>query len=353
MAPGPDEPTDEYLVNPGFELSLTADETDSATIRGSVAGGATLHKIGPLILSTVMAATEPSSTHALIRRVASRGNWSASTVAQTVERLKRESVLIARDTDAFDHSYRWVAEGWIESLHYHLAAPGSVVKPPRPDDQFGGEETVTPEVSLDTYELPDPVTLPDRPLSTTLRERETCREFSGNQLDSTAIATVLGHAQVTLDNGGAVHAASSSPGGCYSTYVVVVRSRDVSRGVYEYRPGKHRLTPVQQLSAAPTEIDDRVQRALISQAYARGCSFLLVVTVDYDHLRERFTSSQHLRSGFVGLSMYAHRYLLTATACDLATFQTGAYHDARLADLLGLEGFDEQPGFVLAFGREQ
>lgn len=357
-----------YQLHPGFEFRTVPNPSagDSDFV-GTVPGHDDVVRVtDPATLLTIEEGLNPVSRDELIERVAERTGSRPSTVAERVDRLIAASVLIPAESDRTARLHEWVENGWLESLHYHLrtrtgydgddavasetndreASEPHESAASEPPERDRSDESSRPDVRS----LPDPDPLPDLPLRTVLLERETCRNFDGERLSASSVANVLGHGSVTVPEGGNVVEASAPDADCFDAYVVSIRTPGLDRGIYRYDSQAHRLEVVERRPESPEALDQRVEDLLISQPYARGAAFLLVVTANYGAIRSRFDGPRDLRSAYAALSMRAHRFLLAATAFDVATFQTGAYHETEFKEFLSLDHFDVHPEFTLAFG---
>lgn len=172
-------------------------------------------------------------------------------------------------------------------------------------------------------ELPDPQLDGSTPLVEAIVERSSVRRFDRRPLTDDELGQLLWAAQGELTEGGRT---VPSAGALYPLELYVV-SGD---GVGHYRPDLHELAVVDD-----RDLRDEVYAAALEQrAFATAPSVVVVtgvnarMAVKYGDRAERYVL---IEAGHAGQNL-----LLQATAIDLAAVPTGAFQDARIAELLGL-----------------
>jgi SagB-type dehydrogenase family enzyme len=188
---------------------------------------------------------------------------------------------------------------------------------------------------------------PAQPLTITLQqaiqERHSVREFGPEAISQEDVAQILWAAQGLTDGG---HRAAPSAGALYplEIYLVAGRVKDLSAGVYHYRPStlaECKLTQVQE-----GEVLKKLSDAALGQGCVRDCAACLVITaevsrtsVKYGNRAERYVA---MECGHV-----AQNVLLTATGLHLGGVPAGAFDDAAVKKLLGIP---EAPYYLLPIG---
>jgi SagB-type dehydrogenase family enzyme len=200
-------------------------------------------------------------------------------------------------------------------------------------------------------ELPEP-SLPERPLAGLLRERQSCRSFSGSALPLVALSSLL-HAgygitgRAALGGGEFLDRTVPSGGGLYplELYVLAQHVEGLAGGVHHYVPLGHRLETV---------VDARLPQHLtaelfLGQPYLMRAGAILVVTAwlarslwKYEDRGYRYML---LEAGHVGQNV-----LLAATALGLGALPLGGFFDDDLARLLRLGREQEIPLYACALG---
>jgi SagB-type dehydrogenase family enzyme len=114
-------------------------------------------------------------------------------------------------------------------------------------------------------------------------------------------------------------------------YLVVGRVEDLPAGVYRYRPDTHDL---QRESAG--DVRRELADAAHEQEWVAAAPAVVVLAVVYERSTakygERGVRYAHMEVGHAAQNVY-----LEAAAQGLATVEVGAFHDERVAKVLGLK----------------
>ena len=201
--------------------------------------------------------------------------------------------------------------------------------------------------------LPAPA-LPHVPLADAIRARRSGRSFAATELALADLATLL-HAgygvthRSALPDGryGQPLRAVPSGGALYplELYVLAQRVEELDRGLWHYDPLRHvleRLPP-----RAPLESGNlSAYPELLEPAGA-----VVLVTAMFWRTRFKYALRGYrfalLEAGHVGQNL-----LLAAAALRLAAVPVGGVYDARVEQLLGVDGVDESLVYVLSVGRD-
>lgn len=180
-------------------------------------------------------------------------------------------------------------------------------------------------------------------LEKALSARRSVREFRAEGLDLAEVGQLLWAAQGVTGGG---HRTAPSAGALYplEAYVVAIRVDGLAAGVYRYEPVAHRLA-----RTAAWDRGSHLGRAAYGQDWLREAAAIVVLagverrtTVKYGHRGERYVS---MEAGHA-----AQNVLLQAVALGIGATPVGAFDDARVHQLLGLN-VAEQPLYLIPVGR--
>ena len=140
---------------------------------------------------------------------------------------------------------------------------------------------------------------------------------------------VLGQVAVkTSPSGGARHP--------IEVYVWALRVDGLARGVYHYRPDRHRLELVR-----PGATAGRVATLCGGQQWAGRCAALFVMTAVVPRVTWRYRFARAYRVLLLEAGHFGQTFCLVATWLGLAPFSTAALADAAIEADLGLDGARE------------
>ena len=129
-----------------------------------------------------------------------------------------------------------------------------------------------------------------------------------------------------------------SPGG------VVVTKEPLAPGSYKYDPYTHSLTLVRE-----GDLVDELYEAGLRQSWIKDAPVNLVFTAIYERTTDYYGSRGvryvHMEIGHAGQNVY-----LQATALGLGTVAIGAFHDERVAKIIGADP-SERPLYIMPVGR--
>lgn len=196
-------------------------------------------------------------------------------------------------------------------------------------------------------DLPPPRLETDTPLERLLRRRRSVREYTDtlSALTLAAAGQLLWAAQGVTDRKRDLRAAPSA-GACHplELYLVTGMVEGLPPGVYRYRAREHALRPT-------TEGDLRaaLSDAARCQRWVRDAAGALVLAAD-DRRSARRYGERGRRYVDMEVGAAMENVYLQATALGLATAAVGAFHDDRVAEVLGLPA-DQRPCMVMPVGR--
>jgi len=175
-----------------------------------------------------------------------------------------------------------------------------------------------------------------------LAARRSVRVYEETFLTLEEVAQLLWAAQgITSEWGGRT---APSAGATYplEIYVVVGGVEELEAGVYRYLPGEHSVRRVNE-----GDLRDKLSSAALGQEWVRTAPVSLVIAASYERTTrqygERGKRYVHMEVGHVGQNVY-----LQATSLGLGTVMVGAFDDAEVKELLGIE---EEPLAIMPVGR--
>ena len=194
---------------------------------------------------------------------------------------------------------------------------------------------------------------------TTLQNRKTCRNFSGQSMTLQDLSTLL-FASFGLIHGNlwsesnhsnlqiiGMRKSSPASGGLHAEeiYVAAYRVSDLAEGIYHYRTQDHKLTLI-----SPGDFEEKIISANYKQFYSRGLSCGFYLTSRLDKLWWKYKHSRALKPALLDLGHVSQTFLLTATALNLQTWITAAFEEKQVNDLLQLHNIKESPFIFLGAG---
>ncbi|WP_339450862.1 SagB family peptide dehydrogenase [Pseudomonas sp. EA_5y_Pfl2_R50] len=203
--------------------------------------------------------------------------------------------------------------------------------------------------------LPAPRALNGDNLDDALRQRKTCRSYTGEAITLEDVATLLylslGYLHErehddSVANG--LHARRSSPSGgglnACEGFVLAQNLRGLEPGIYAYHPDEHSLELINPLPELP------LGHVLGGQHFINNLPFGLFITARFDKLWWKYEHSRAYRMAFVEAGHLSQTFQLVATALGLGTWLTGAFADDQIEKLLKIAGSPEQPLFFVGCG---
>jgi len=182
-------------------------------------------------------------------------------------------------------------------------------------------------------------------LEKALSARRSVREFRAAMLSLADIGQLLWAAQGVARGG---HRTAPSAGALYplEAYLVASRVQGVAAGVYRYEPAAHRLIRV-----VAGDRSAELARAAYGQEWLGEAAAIMVLAAV-----EQRTTVKYGRRGARYVCMEAghaaQNVLLQAAALGIGATPVGAFDDARVHKVLGLDAA-EQPLYLLPVGRSR
>ncbi|MDP3716621.1 MAG: SagB/ThcOx family dehydrogenase [Acidobacteriota bacterium] len=218
----------------------------------------------------------------------------------------------------------------------------AVVEPPPPAcKKIAGSRT-----RLASKDLATPVTK-------TLHERRTWRNFGAGSLQREALEALLFHtwgvqAWGNVPGQSRVPLKTSPSGGArhsIEAYVAVLDVNGLEPGWYHYDAEAHELVGVRS-GCQPAEL----VHCLAGQNYFRGAAAAIVMCPVFARAMWRYPFSRVYRAVLIEAGHLGQSFCLLATEMGLAPFCTMAFREAEIESILGLDGVTECPIYVVGVG---
>lgn len=194
--------------------------------------------------------------------------------------------------------------------------------------------TGTPDIG-EEIALPEPRTDGSVSVEAAIATRRSHRQFGDGSLSLETVAQLLWAAQGITDPDTGFRAAPSAGATFPMEVILTVREGGVDElapGYYRYRPRAHALE-----CRSTDETQSRLRDAALDQAWVESAP-VTIVLAGVDERTERqygdrgSTRYVPMEAGHVGENVY-----LQAEALDLGTVAVGAFDDAAVSELLGLD----------------
>lgn len=186
-----------------------------------------------------------------------------------------------------------------------------------------------------------------------LLSRRSWRQFGRSPLAMNDLSALLGltwGVQHWVDVAPTVRFAlktAPSPGATHSieTYLVALRTADLDRGIYHYRPDEHTLEPVRK--GLPRAA---VTTFLGGQPWFSSCAALFVMTSMVERVMWKYATPRAYRTILIEAGHFCQNFFLVATWLRLAPFCTAAFNETALEGALGIDGGKEVVLYIAGVG---
>ena len=199
--------------------------------------------------------------------------------------------------------------------------------------------------------LPAPHTVGEFPQI--LLARRTWREFSRSPVELAKLAALLGlsfgvQSWVDLWGMGRVALKTSPSGGArhpIEAYLLALRVKGLSRGLYHYAAGAHRLELLRRGASAK----DMIQQ-LNGQWWFGDAAALVLMTAVFARTQWKYPGPRAYRAVLIDAGHLCQTFCLVATWLRLAPFCTMALADSRIEAALGIDGVTESVVYAAGVG---
>jgi len=195
--------------------------------------------------------------------------------------------------------------------------------------------------------LPEPDIYGKMSVEEALARRRSVRNFSSQPLSLKELAQILWAAQGMVKKIAGRRTAPSA-GATYplKIYAVVGRGciEKLKEGIYHYMPRRHSIVMVKR-----GDYRERLAYAALGQDFIAKAPVSIIITAIYERTTswygKRGIRYVHFEVGHVGQNIH-----LQAEALGLGTVMVGAFHDERIAEILGITN-DEKVLYIAPIGR--
>ncbi|RLE73110.1 MAG: nitroreductase [Thermoprotei archaeon] len=195
--------------------------------------------------------------------------------------------------------------------------------------------------------LPEPDIYGKMSVEEALARRRSVRNFSSQPLSLKELAQILWAAQGMVKKIAGRRTAPSA-GATYplKIYAVVGRGciEKLKEGIYYYMPRRHSIVMVKR-----GDYRERLAYAALGQDFIAKAPVSIIITAIYERTTswygKRGIRYVHFEVGHVGQNIH-----LQAEALGLGTVMVGAFHDERIAEILGITN-DEKVLYIAPIGR--
>ena len=233
----------------------------------------------------------------------------------------------------------------------YLSHCNEVLAKPAPATERPAQDT-QPRIALPASRV-----LTDDSLGHALRERKTCRSYTGEAITLNDVATLLylsfgylherdNDRDDSIANGLDARRSSPSGGGLNACegFVLAQNVSGLQPGVYAYHPAEHALSLINPLPESALGL------LLGGQHFINNLPLGLFITARFDKLWWKYEHSRAYRMAFVEAGHLSQSFQLVATALGFGTWLTGAFSDDQVETLLSITGSAEQPLFFVGCG---
>jgi SagB-type dehydrogenase family enzyme len=205
-------------------------------------------------------------------------------------------------------------------------------------------ETMSPAISSKSILLPDPRLAGDVSVEQALRERRSVRSYRNDPLEIVEISQILWSAQgITNERG---FRTAPSAGALYplELYVIAGKVKDLSAGIYKYRPHDHALVEI-----VSGDRRSPLSRAALRQGAIRKAPAVILFCAVYERTTGKY-GQRGIRYVHMEVGHAAQNVCLQAIALGLQTAVIGAFRDTEIKAIANLPA-DEQPLYLVPIGR--
>jgi SagB-type dehydrogenase family enzyme len=184
------------------------------------------------------------------------------------------------------------------------------------------------------------------PLEEAIVKRRSERDYISEALPLNKLSLLLKHSSGLTDQGRGLRAAPSA-GALYpvETYVVVNSVKDLPAGLYHYVAGDHIL---EELRTDDFTAD--FLAAGIGQQMLVKAQICVIYSVVFERMRWKYRERTN-RYALLEAGHMAQNLSLSAVGLGLGTCSIGAFVDAKLNRVLGLDGRQETVLYLLSVGK--
>jgi SagB-type dehydrogenase family enzyme len=205
-----------------------------------------------------------------------------------------------------------------------------------------------------TVPLPSIVPSSGSSFEEVVARRRSLRSFTGEPLSVVEVAKLLHFGNGITDREGVDEGheapllrAAPSGGALYPVelYVAISAVEDLSPGLYHYRAPDHILEHLQE-----GDLRDALGEASSYKSIFAACSVSLILTITPPRSRFKY-GERGYRFALLEAGHVAENILLCATSLALGAVAVGGFIDDEVAAILGVDGVEEAPIYLIPVGR--
>ena len=287
--------------------------------------------------------------------------YTQKSVLSALSQLVKQGLLLVKDSREAVEDSRLAKEwsAWLPEGSFHFCTKDvAFVRENLSFDQWKAILPKTPPprifktVKGDKKSLPSRV-FPESEFIRVLMARKTHRRFSKREVTLDAISQLLslvwgvtGYFHSSLF-GTSLHKTSPSGGARHpgEVYVMALRVKGLSPGLYHYHPAHHRLETV---STKATR--ERAWLYCARQDYVRNAAALFLMTAVFRRTMWKYHLARAYRVVLLDAGHLCQTFCLVATWLGLAPFCTAALNDTLIERDLGIDGIRESVIYVAGLG---
>jgi SagB-type dehydrogenase family enzyme len=287
--------------------------------------------------------------------------YTQKSVLSALSEFVKQGLLLVKDSREAVQDSRLVKEwsSWLPEASFHFSTKDTAFITKLSVNQWKAILPKTPPPKIfktvkgPTKRLPPVGAFPDSEFIRVLKTRETHRRFSNQKVTLQAVSQLLSLVwgvtgyfyspvfgkllQKTSPSGGARH-----PG---EVYVMALRVKGLSAGLYHYHPAYHHL---KRISTNATR--DRAWLYCACQDHVKNASALFLMTSVFRRTMWKYHVPRAYRAVLLDAGHLCQTFCLVATWLGLAPFCTAALKDTLIEEDLGIDGIRESVLYVAGIG---
>ena len=192
-----------------------------------------------------------------------------------------------------------------------------------------------------------PAVAPGLSVEEAIHRRKSVRSFSGKPATSEQLTRLLIAVNGLTQAGGRLTHRSIPSAGALNPleiYVVVSHLPGIDSGLYHFRVQD---TSLEQIKAG--QFGSELQKAALGQESVGNAPLALVVAARFARTTQKYADRGY-RYVYVEVGCAAQNVYLQATSLGLGTVAVGAFEDAKVNELLGLDGQSESALLIMPIG---
>ena len=263
----------------------------------------------------------------------------------------------------------WIKRGWLDALVLHLRSRNIDCLDDEAADSHAHNDSVMEELIASEgmpdvwkiyqnkarYPLGKGEPLPEnQTLEEVLLRRRSFEPWKQKTLRLAQLSTILSYAnketlrlRIEIENEVARRPSVllNSSFTALETYFFAFAVEGLPNGIYHYDMRSHAVSLLRE-----GVFREEVARMCIGQRRPSTARCVFVVSAVFKRYMYRYRHPRAYRNLLINVSEFAHKYILIATAFGLSTFLTPALEDEYADTLLGVNGYEEAPLYVVAVG---